>query len=140
MAELTLEKSKQIAELINRRNKLTSKVKHSEIMLTGNYQFIERDDKVVAAIGAKRANWYQLDVFHLVVHEDFEGQGLATELVNLAIEVGKSKGLLIAQCTIVCTNTASIKVFSKSGFDHTLTVTNPKTGNQLLIMRKLINS
>lgn len=136
---ISLELATEISELINRRNQLSSMVNPSVIM-NGKYFYIVSGNKVIAAVGIKKVNWYQLDLFHLVVHEDFENKGFAKKLLNNALLYGKESGLLIAQCTVRYDNIPSLGLFNKMGFDGAWSVTNPKTNNMIQVLQIPLNS
>jgi len=55
--------------------------------------------------------------FGIVVHDDFQGQGLGTLLTRLMVEIGRARGLKKIGLSVYAHNEAGIHVYKKCGFD-----------------------
>src|SRR5579871_4742556 len=91
----------EIAALLNERNQLVRMYDAQRVLAEAtNYEWEEREDKVVACVERKRVQWYQWEICHLSVMKDWEGKGIASIVYARAEEAARSGGACILQCTI----------------------------------------
>ena len=138
---MTPQHAKQIAQLLNARNQLqggytTERVlEHAE-----NYLFELRDDVVVACVEVKKVQWYQWEICHLSVSENYERQGLGKKLIGRAENKAKSGAARIIQCTIRVGNEASEQTFRRCGYREACCFFNAATANHVAVWQKVLTA
>jgi predicted acetyltransferase len=76
----------QIANLLNKYNKLTRKHDSQTILNPSTDYFVElRDGKVVGCVGLTKESSLLSKLHHLSVDSSFRRQGIATKLINMAL-------------------------------------------------------
>lgn len=137
---MTKEEAEQIADLINKRNQLTKKYSTNEILTTGdNYVFIKNNNKIIACAECKKIQWYQHEISHVSIIENFEGKGFGTKILNLAEKKAMISNAKILQCTIRMNNENSIRLFSRKGYNEVNKFYNPKSENWVIIYQKVVS-
>lgn len=136
---MTNDEGSQIAALLNRRNQLTVPYDAGRVTkFADQYLFKTIKDQVVAAVELKNVQWYQGEVCHLTVHEDFEGEGYAKSLLAELERRAAARGFRILQCTIREGNAESEKLFAKAGFNPVSRFHNKISGNNITIWHKVL--
>lgn len=122
----------QIATLLNTRNQLVKNYDAKAILAArARFLFEVRDDQVVGCVEVKKVQWYQAEVNHLTVHEDYCRQGIAQALLDAATARAIKDRARILQCTIRGNNDESAGLFLKNGFVRTALFLYPDTGNNV---------
>jgi len=130
----------QISDLINRRNELVIAYDAKMILDSGeNYLYEIKGEKLIAYVEVKKVQWYQWEISHLSVDENFERQGFGRQLVARAEEKAKNGGAKILQCTIRVDNEGSKHVFSICDFVQVGRFYNSNTGNDVEVWQKVIS-
>lgn len=129
----------QIATMLNNRNQLTKQYT-ADMILKDQDKYIYETDKdiVIGCVEIKKVQWYQAEICHLTVHENYEGHGQGRSLINKAIESSKKRGVRILQCTIRDGNIGSENLFTSSGFSKTSSFYNLNSGNNVSVYQKSI--
>lgn len=134
-----------VAYLLNTRNQLHGEVSAAYVLRSSkNYvRLIEvgvnNSGSVVACAQCKQVQWYQSEVCHVSVHPEYEGKGYAKMLVLEAERMAKMQGSLLMQATIRVDNDRSLGLFKHLGYQTTIVVTNPRSGNDLVVLQKSLN-
>jgi len=132
--------AEQIAMLLNTQNQLTRQY-HRDGILKSKECFILKEDmdgNIVGAVEVARVQWYQAEIKHLSVASNQQRRGVGRELLIQAERKAVQTGASIVQCTIRGNNAASVNLFLSSGYKHTVTFMNQKTGNSVMVLQKLI--
>ncbi|WP_438754825.1 GNAT family N-acetyltransferase [Pararhizobium sp. O133] len=130
----------QIATLLNTRNQLVKNYDAKAILAArARFLFEVRDDQVVGCVEVKKVQWYQAEVNHLTVHEDYCRQGIAQALLDAATARAIKDRARILQCTIRDNNDESAGLFLKNGFVRTTLFLYPDTGNNVGVYQKVIS-
>jgi ribosomal protein S18 acetylase RimI-like enzyme len=131
---MNAQEADEIAELLNRRNQLTV-VQTAEQVLehATEYAFKTLADRVIGAVQVKRVQWYQAELCHLTIHEDYENQGHARQLALDAEKVALSVGARILQCTIRDGNGGSERLFRAAGYCRAATFYNQHSENYVCV-------
>lgn len=129
----------EIADLVNRQNKLTVKYDASQVKAAAaNYLFrLGADGHVIGVVEVKKVQWYQSEIRHLSAGK--KRCGVGTWLLGQALARGKSLGTFVAQCTIRVGNLESETFFKANGFVATTTFRNPESGNNVTVYVKTID-
>ena len=137
---MTTEEAEQIANLINTRNELTKKYS-SEIILTAkeNYVFIKEEDKIIACAESKKVQWYQYEISHVSIDENYESKGFGSKILKLSENKAIENNARLLQCTIRTNNVNSIRLFSTKGYKQVNMFHNLKSGNWVFIYQKIIS-
>lgn len=131
--------AEQIAQLINKNNKLVNEYSAIDILnKKKNYIYELLDGKVIGTIRIKKIQWYQAELLHLSVKEEHRGKGLAYRLIQQGEKLAKEKGAKIIQCTIREENIGSIKLFQKLNYIDALTFFYDLTKNKVHIFQKTL--
>jgi len=133
--------AQQIAKLLNERNQLTRNYTAADVLSAAdNYEYEVRDDKVVACVERKRLQWYQWEIRHLSVPEDWEGKGQASIVYQRAEHAAIKGGANVLQCTIREANKESVCFFEKRGFLKVGRFFNAANGNVVGIWQKVVSA
>ena len=137
---LTQEQAETIAELLNRRNQLTVPYTTQRVLNeVNNYRYrLSPDGNVIACIEIKKVQWYQVEVLHLTIAEDYERKGHAKSLLREAEDIAKAEQARILQCTIRDDNTASATLFESFGFRRVSSFFNERSGNNVGVYQKIL--
>ncbi len=136
---MTKPRAQEIAKLINERNQLARRYKADDILrYASNYEYELRDGKVVACVERKKVQWYQWEICHLSVPEEWEGRGVAFAVYSRAEEAARAGGACVLQCTIRQGNEKSERFFRRQGFAKVGSFLYDATGNTVGIWQKLI--
>ena len=77
---------RQIAELLNKNNELDKEYTEKHIRYgKTKYLFIHKDGQLWGAVGVQRIRYLYTIVKHLVVAPDHRGKGMATALMEMAL-------------------------------------------------------
>jgi GNAT superfamily N-acetyltransferase len=137
---MTHEQATQVAALLNTRNELQGEYTAERILQdTNNYLAELRDGVVVGCVEIKKVQWYQWELRHLSVAEQYEGKGLGKWLIRLAEEKARQGGATIVQCTIRVGNEASEQAFRRSGYREACCFYNAKTDRYVGVWQKVLN-
>ena len=136
---MTTAQAQQIADLLNSRNRLTTRHTADTVMRTAaEYLFESEGDIIVACVEIKKVQWYQCEILHLSVRADRERRGLGTRMLALAEQRAKEQGARIAQCTIRVGNLGSVSTFLKAGFHETSRFNNAASQNEVAVFQKAL--
>jgi len=120
----------QIAALLNARNSLTVQYDVRRVMMhASQYRLTQQDGLVVACVQLRPVQWYQWEVLHLSVHEQYVRRGLGAALLAKAIHEASASGVELLQCTIRAGNAESEKAFARAGFQKVNSFCNDRSGN-----------
>ncbi len=130
----------QIAALLNTRNQLVINY-DAKAILAASTQFLfeVQDDQVVGCVEVKKVQWYQAEVNHLTVHQDYCRRGIAQALLATATARALEDRGRILQCTIRDNNVESTGLFLKNGFVRTALFLYPDSGNNVGVYQKVIS-
>ena len=136
---VTDDQAAQIAALLNERNQLTKKYDREDVLQRASeYDFEDDGGRVVACVQRRRVQWYQWEICHLSVHEDWEDTGVAYKLYLRAAAFAERNGARILQCTIREGNEKSERFFNRQGFRKVATFANEGSGNNVGVWIKSI--
>ena len=128
----------QIADLINRQNKLLIKFNLWDIhSRRESIIFSEQNGMVVGTVQVNSINWYMAEIEHLSVAQGYKRQGIGRKMLAEA-EI-KAGGALLLQAVIRSDNRASIRLFESVGYHRVAVFKNPESGNLLEVYQKVIN-
>ncbi len=132
----------QIAALLNARNELTVHYTSQKVLAhSADYLCrLSESNEVLACVEVKKVQWYQAEVLHLTVAASQEGQGHAKALLCEAERLARTRGVRLLQCTIRQGNVPSQSLFQGFGFSHVSTFRNEHSGNNVLVMQKVLAS
>jgi len=129
----------QICELLNRRNNLSCNVTFDRVYYSkGTYLYITDKSRLVGCACVKKVQWYQNELLHLSVHEDYENMGYGSRLIASAKELAKQNRGRILQATADSKNLNSIKVLKNNGFNTVGEFINQKTENKIIILQDIL--
>ena len=130
----------QIAELLNHRNQLVHEYTAEKILQDAeNYVCEYEDAKVVACIEVKKIQWYQWEICHLSVDDNYEGRQYGRQLIAKAEEKAVKGGARVLQCTIRTDNKRSEYVFNVCGYKQVGFFYYPDTGNDVGVWQKVVS-
>lgn len=137
---MNVDTAKEIAELINDRNKLTQQYTAEKVLeAAGNYICRFRSDgRLIGVVEAKRVQWYQCEIDHLSVRADAEGKGVGSWLLKSAEDRAVELRTRVAQCTIRVGNERSEGLFRKFGYVPTVSFFNVRSGNDVTVYQKVL--
>lgn len=136
---MTRAQAEEIATLINRRNQLPLDYTSDDILRKApNYEYEIRDSKLIACVERKKVQWYQWEIRHLSVHEDWEGQGVGYAVYSRAETSAHAGGACLLQCTIRDGNDDSERFFQRQGFRRVGGFANASTGNAVGVWQKVL--
>ncbi|MBU0477831.1 GNAT family N-acetyltransferase [bacterium] len=137
---MTNKQAEQIAKLLNTQNLLDRKYDQNSILEKRDRLITKIDENgdVIGVAEVEEVQWYQAEIKHLSVDPKYQRKGIGRDLLNQAEHRAVTIGTRIAQCTIRDNNKASIKLFSSSGYQHTLTFVNRNTRNRVMVLQKVI--
>jgi ribosomal protein S18 acetylase RimI-like enzyme len=132
--------AKQVADLLNMQNQLTVPYTAAKVLEHQDRYLVRFSDKpqLIGTVEVKKVQWYQCEIDHLSVYPDAQGQGIAKELLQEAESRAKQLGARIAQCTIKVGNKASEGLFTKFGYNATMTFLNQQSGNRVTVYQKVL--
>ncbi|GLS34887.1 hypothetical protein GCM10010869_04750 [Mesorhizobium tianshanense] len=133
--------AKQIAELLNEHNKLVVHYDAEKVLQSAEnylYEVTESGD-VAACLELKRMQWYQFEVDHLTVHDDFLRRGYGQKLLDQAEKKAVTENGRLLQCTIRRDNAASEGLFAKCAFNRVGEFFYPLSGNNVGVWQKVIS-
>jgi GNAT superfamily N-acetyltransferase len=136
------QQAKEIADLLNARNKLVVQYDADRILAAANnYLYLSSDaNGIGACVELKRVQWYQFEISHLTVVSSREGKGDAWKLLRMAEERAIDIGGRVLQCTIRDNNCRSQQLFEKNGFVRTVVFYYPVSGNNVGVWQKSISA
>jgi ribosomal protein S18 acetylase RimI-like enzyme len=94
------------------------------------------EDRVIGAVMAKKVQWYQCEILHLSVHDDYKRKGVGTRLLEAGEERARELRARVAQCTIRKGNRASEGFFRNHGYKQCVSFVNRRTGNSVGVWQK----
>lgn len=137
---MTTKEAQEIANLINTRNQLTKKIMFEDVLQNHqSYVFLKNDLNIIACAESKKLQWYQNEICHVSIHEDFEGKGFGNEILKMAEEVAIKDKSRIIQCTIRKGNENSIRLFTRKGYAEVNKFFNSKSENWVNIYQKILS-
>lgn len=137
---MTKQIANQIAELLNKRNQLVTSYTGEKILsFSENYVYIEDSGKIIATAESKQVQWYQWEISHVLVAEEYEGKGYGNKILALAEAKAEDGGAKILQCTIRTSNESSIRLFSRKEYSQVNKFYYPKSGNWVYVYQKVIS-
>jgi N-acetylglutamate synthase-like GNAT family acetyltransferase len=137
---MTKQQADEIATLLNTRNQLTCKYDAGKILSKdNNYLFQSENGIVVACVEVKKVQWYQWEICHLSVKEEYTRQGRGKQLIRCAEEKARTGHARIVQCTIRVGNEASEETFRRSGFREACCFFNAGTDNYVCVWQKVLS-
>jgi ribosomal protein S18 acetylase RimI-like enzyme len=136
---MTNGEAQEVAALLNHRNKLARQhSEHSVLAHADDYLTKTLDGRIIAAVQVKRVQWYQAELCHLTVDENYEGKGHAREMAALAEARARELGARVIQCTIREGNAGSERLFRSAGYCRISTFYNGDSGNYVAIWQKTL--
>jgi len=136
---MTDEQAAQIAHLLNTLNQLQVNYTAEKVRQHGDDYFYEIEGgAVVACVEVKKVQWYQCEVCHLSVSEQYQHRGLGKRLIRRGEEKARAEGARIIQCTIRVGNTASEEAFRRSGYVEASRFLNAGTENYVAVWQKVL--
>jgi len=136
---MTRAEADEIAQLLNDRNRLVRRYTGQQVLVDAdNYEYENRDGHVAACVERKRAQWYQWEIRHLSVREEWEGKGLAFAVYSRAEAAVLQGGACVLQCTIRQGNKDSEKFFRRQGFTGVGAFYYQATNNNVGIWQKVL--
>lgn len=130
----------EIANLLNTRNKLPQIYSYKDILSKKeNILFIKENGNIIACAESIKVQWYQNEIKHISVNENFEGKGFGSKILRLAEKKSIEDNAKILQCTIRVDNEGSIRLFSRKGYKKVNTFFNKKTKNWVFIFQKILS-
>ena len=133
--------AQEIAALLNERNELARKYTARDVLMhADNYEYEVREGKVIGCVERKEVQWYQWEVCHLSVAEDWEGKGIASAVYERAERTALAEGACLLQCTIREGNQRSARFFERRGFVKVGRFVYPATGNTVCVWQKILST
>jgi len=120
--------AKQIINLLNTNEwSRPSKPYTVEEVLSEQDFFIADDEnnKVVGFLRLKKVQWYQWELYNLVVDKQYRKSGIAQILITSVKEYVSTQKGGIVQLTIDPENTASVNLFIKMGWKYAISFIHP---------------
>ncbi len=72
---MTQEQAKQIAILLNERNKLVNEYSPDDVLeKKQNYVYLDEKSTIIACAESKKVQWYQWEICHVSVDKTYEGR------------------------------------------------------------------
>lgn len=135
-----LKVSELISTLLNKRSSLSVEYNAQKVMNNfSQYRYFMDGDELIACVQFKKVQWYQYEVLHLVVAQEYIGQGYAMKILDLIEGEARQYGARVLQCTIRKDNVASMNLFLGKGFVVTCQYYNRATGNWVNILQKVLS-
>ncbi|HLP38939.1 GNAT family N-acetyltransferase [Lacibacter sp.] len=137
---MTKEQAKQIAALLNERNKLVKEYAPEDVLAKEqNYVYSDERSIIVACAESKKVQWYQWEICHVSVDKTYEGKGLGSKILKLAEKKAIEGGAKILQCTIRSNNESSLRLFLAKGYTKTTSFFYPNSGNWVHVLQKSVS-
>jgi ribosomal protein S18 acetylase RimI-like enzyme len=76
-------------------------------------------------------------VLGIGIHDEYQGQGLGLELINILIEDGRGAGKAGIALTVMPENSRAIYLYEKMGFYHSADVENLQEGGKVYIVPEM---
>jgi len=136
---MTDEQAAQIAHLLNTLNQLQVNYTAERVLEhADDYLYEIEGGAVVACVEVKKVQWYQCEICHLSVSEQYQHRGLGKRLIRRGEEKARAEGARIVQCTIRVGNTASEEAFRRNGYVQACCFLNARTGNYVVVWQKVL--
>lgn len=140
MIFMTQEQAKQIATLLNERNKLVNEYSPDQVLAKqNNYVYLEDGAKIIACAESKKVQWYQWEICHVSVDRSFEGKGMGSRILKMAENKAIEGNAKILQCTIRSNNEPSLRLFIAKGYTKTTSFFYPNSGNWVHVLQKSVS-
>ena len=137
---MTKEQAKQIATLLNERNKLVKEYSPDDVLAKEqNYVYMDEKSTIIACAESKKVQWYQWEICHVSVNKTNEGKGLGSKILKLAEKKAIEGGAKILQCTIRSNNESSLRLFLAKGYTKTTSFFYPNSGNWVHVLQKSVS-
>lgn len=137
---MTEEQAKQIATLLNERNKLVKEYSPDDVLAKEqNYVYLDEKSIIIACAESKKVQWYQWEICHVSVDKTYEGRGLGSKILKLAEKKAIEGGAKILQCTIRSDNESSLRLFLAKGYTKTTSFFYPNSGNWVHVLQKSVS-
>ena len=137
---MTQTEAKQIAALLNTRNQLTTAWSETKVLdQKDEFVFIAEADTVIACAQSKKVSWYQWEICHVSIKEEYQRQGFASQILKLAEDKAISEGAKILQCTIRSNNGPSQNLFVSKGYIRTCAFYNVGSSNWVNVYQKSVS-
>lgn len=137
---MTKEQAKQIAILLNERNKLVKEYSMDDILAKEkNYVYLEEGSNIIACAECRKVQWYQWEICHVSVDKASERKGMGSKILKMAEIKAIEDGAKILQCTIRSNNEPSLRLFLAKGYTNTTSFFNPKSENWVHVLQKSIS-
>lgn len=131
--------TREIKDLINKRNFLSKKITTKQVEDNlGNYIYLIENNNFIGCVQVKKIQWYQSEICHFSIKEEYEGKGKSNKLIKMAEEKAKNDNSRIIQCTIRENNIKSINFFTKNNYIKVNEFLNKETNNNVLIFQKIL--
>lgn len=140
MAALTGKQAAEIAALLNNQNQLTVAYTSDSVLASRENYLITCSDEghVIACAELKKVQWYQFELLHVTVAQNFHRKGHAKELVERAERIALERGARILQSTIRVGNVASENLFASASFNPVCRFYNRSSGNVIGVWQKVL--
>jgi ribosomal protein S18 acetylase RimI-like enzyme len=130
----------QIADLLNTRNRLQRPVEWRDVYDDASqYRFLRDGDKLMGCIQMRAVQWYQTELLHLAVAQEYEGRRLAIKLGKMAEEWAIGEGARILQATVREDNTQMVRGLQLFNWTIVNKFYNHRTENNVLILQKVLS-
>lgn len=137
---MTKEQAKQIATLLNERNKLVNEYSPDDVLAKEqNYVYLDEKSTIIACAESKKVQWYQWEICHVSVDKTYEGKELGSKILKLAEKKAIEGGAKILQCTIRSNNESSLRLFLAKGYTKTTSFFYPNSGNWVHVLQKSVS-
>ena len=137
---MTKEQAKEIAILLNKRNKLVKEYSVDDVLAKkDNYVYLDEKSSIIACAESKKVQWYQWEICHVSVETTHEGKGLGSKILKVAEKKAIEGGAKIIQCTIRSNNELSLRLFLAKGYTKTTSFFYPKSGNWVHVLQKSVS-
>ena len=137
---MNIEQAKQIAALLNQRNKLVNEYSPDDVKeKEQNYVYLDEELKIVACAESKKVQWYQWEICHVSVDKTCEGKGFGSKILKMAEKKAIDGGAKILQCTIRSNNESSLRLFFDKGYTKTTSFFYPNSGNWVHVLQKSVS-
>lgn len=129
---------KEIATLVNRNNNLQGYVDSGLYEWLDYVYVLDAWDTVIAAARVQVTNWYNAEITHVVVRQDWRGKGISAALMTLAERRAVAMDRPVVSATTRQSNFAAQVLFFAQGYNKVCTFRSPMTGYKLVLWQKAV--
>ncbi len=85
----------------------------------------DESNEIVGFLRLKKVQWYQWELYNLVINKQYRRKGIAQSLIKVAKKYASTHKGGILQVTIDPENMSSINLFSKMGWKYSISFIHP---------------